>query len=297
MPDRETLRYEKDGRIATLTLNRPDKLNVINDPLFHDLGAALEEADRDWDVWVVVLRGAGRAFCAGVDLSGQHTQDVMPPDPRTRAFMGQFYEGEDRRIEWWLRLFHYTKPTIAAVHGYALGWGAELAMACETSIVTEDAIIGDPSIRMGYASHSPLWMWKAGPRLAKDLLYTGRYVDGREAVRIGLMTQVVPSAALDEEVANAAAVIAKRGGIVGFDGRWLFRKAWIPVNEEAAGMAATWKFAGHMHALSAIQRRRFREGEFHFHERRDEIGLTRALAERDTPYAHLFPYGLRETPS
>jgi enoyl-CoA hydratase len=293
MTDWQTVRYEKDGRIATITLNRPDKLNAINDALFHDLGAALEEADRDWDVWVVVLKGSGRAFCAGVDLSGQGTDVVMPPDPRAREFMGRFYEGEERRIEWWLQLFHYIKPTIAAVHGYALGWGAELAMACETSIVAADAIIGDPSIRMGYASHSPLWMWKAGPRLAKDLLYTGRYIDGQEAVRIGLMTRAVPRDQLDDDVATAATVMANRGGIVGFDGRWLFRKAWSPVNEEAAGMTATWKFAAHMHALSAIQRRRFREGEFHFHERRDAVGLRAALVERDAAHAELFPYGLR----
>lgn len=291
------VRYEKDGRIATITLNRPDKLNAIDDALFRDLGTALGEADRDWDVWVVVLRGAGRAFCAGVDLSGEGTDEVMPPDPRARAFMGEFYEGEERRMEWWLRLFHYTKPTIAAVHGYALGWGAELAMACETSIVTEDAVIGDPSIRMGYASHSPLWMWKAGPRLAKDLLFTGRYVDGREAVRIGLVTRAVPAEQLDDDVAIAADLISRRGGIVGFDGRWLHRKAWSPVNEEAAGMGATWKFAGSMHALSAIQRRRFREGEFHFHERRDEVGFRQALNERDAPYRELFPFGLREKQS
>jgi enoyl-CoA hydratase len=175
-------------RIATLTVNRPDKLNALNSDIMGELGAAIDELRSRDDVGGVILTGAGRAFIAGADISELASQS--PLDARRRAMRGQDV----------FRQFELSpKPVIAAVNGFALGGGCELAMACHVRLAADTAKFGQPEVKLGlcpgYGGTQRL------PRLvgtgrALQLLLTGEIIDAAEAYRIGLVNRVVPAAEL-----------------------------------------------------------------------------------------------------
>ncbi|GAC1478496.1 MAG: enoyl-CoA hydratase-related protein [Gemmatimonadaceae bacterium] len=184
------LTLEVTQRIATLTINRPDKLNALNDATIRELGSALDEAVGRDDVGGIVLTGAGRAFVAGADIAELSAQS--PVEGRERALRGQ---AVFRRFE------TSPKPTIAAVNGFALGGGCELAMSCHLRIASETAKFGQPETKLGicpgYGGTQRL------PRLvgrgrALQLIMTSELIDAAEAFRIGLVNRVVPAAALLE---------------------------------------------------------------------------------------------------
>jgi enoyl-CoA hydratase/carnithine racemase len=289
-----TVLYERRGGIAYVTLNRPAKLNAINDTMWRELLDALTEARDDAAVRTVVLRGAGRAFSVGQDLSGEDTVETVPPDPRTRPFLADVWRGEQlrrERLEW---LFRYPKDTLAQVHGYCLALGCDLAMMCQTVVCADDAIFGDPSIRAGYAPQQPLWLWKIGYRKACELLLTGATITGREAQRLGLATISVPAEMLEAEAARTAELIAKQQGIAGRDGHAvgygpmpLGGTARRAIVWDAAGLATAWDFAAYIRFLSSVQRRGFAPGEYQFFAARDQLGLAGALAARDEPFRAL----------
>jgi enoyl-CoA hydratase len=184
----ELLTFDVADRIATITVNRPDKLNALNDALMDELRTAIAEARRRRDVGAVLLTGAGRAFVAGADISELADQSAI--EGKARAERGQ-------RV---FRRFETSpKPTLAAVNGFALGGGCELAMACHMRIASESAKFGQPEVKLGivpgYGGSQRL------PRLvgkgrALQLLLTGEMIDAAEAYRIGLVNRVVPSADL-----------------------------------------------------------------------------------------------------
>jgi enoyl-CoA hydratase len=287
--------YERVERIAYITLNRPEKLNAIDDDLFRRLFAALETAREDTEVRTVVIRGAGRAFSVGQDLGGQGATEILPADPRTRPFEADLIQAELWRRERWEMLYRFPKNTIAAVHGYCLGAGCDIALLCHTLIAADDAVFGDPSIRLGYAPWNPLWTWRVGLRKAKELLLTGRYVDAQEAARLGLATYVVPRASLEAEVVTGAEVMARQQGIAGLDGVAIGYGAQ-PIGamgrrgivNDVQGLAAAWDFSSYCYFLSSIQRRGFEPGDFNFFEARDRLGTKQAIDERDRPYRELF---------
>lgn len=289
-----TVLYERRGRIAYITLHRSAKLNAINDTMWRELLAALTVARDDQEVRTVVLRGAGRAFSVGQDLSGEDTAETVPPDPRTRPFLADVWRGEQlrrERLEWF---FRYPKDTIAQVHGYCLALACDLAMMCQTVVCADDAVFGDPSIRAGYAPQQPLWLWKIGYRKACELLLTGATISGREAQRLGLATISVPAEDLASEVERTAELVARQQGIAGRDGHAvgygpmpLGGTARRGIVWDAAGLATAWDFASYLRFLSAVQRRGFAPGEYHFFEARDRLGLRGAIAERDAPFRAL----------
>ena len=183
-------------RIATLTVNRPDKLNALNAATIGELGAAIDEAQARDDVAAVILTGAGRAFIAGADISELAGQNAL--DGQRLARRGQKIF---RRFE------TSAKPTIAAVNGFALGGGCELAMSCHIRIASEAAKFGQPEVKLGlipgYGGTQRL------PRLvgrgrALQLLLTGEMIDAQEAYRIGLVNRVVPA---DQLIGAATAMI------------------------------------------------------------------------------------------
>ena len=186
----ELLTFDVAERIATITVNRPDKLNALNDALMAELGAAIDEAQRRADVGAVLLTGAGRAFVAGADIS--ELGDQSASQGKARSEQGQ-------RV---FRLYETSpKPTLAAVNGFALGGGCELAMACHLRFASEKAKFGQPEVKLGivpgYGGSQRL------PRLvgkgrALELLLTGNMVDATEAFRIGLVNRVVGADALIE---------------------------------------------------------------------------------------------------
>jgi enoyl-CoA hydratase len=175
-------------RIATITVNRPDKLNALDDATIGELGRAIDEARARDDVAGVLLTGAGRAFIAGADISELSTQSAFDAKERSRRGQEVF-----RRFE------TSPKPVIAVVNGFALGGGCELAMACHVRIASEAAKFGQPETKLGivpgYGGTQRL------PRLvgqgrALQLLLTGEIIDAAEAYRIGLANRVVPAAEL-----------------------------------------------------------------------------------------------------
>ena len=280
-----------EGTVATITLNRPEKLNAINNEMFRELLDALDEVRQDGDSLVVVIKGAGRAFSAGQDLSGVGTDEVMPPNPRSKAYLYNMFATEMQNQWRWQTIFEFPKITVAQVHGYCLGAGLDLAMACRAIIATEDAVLGDPSVRMGLASPNPLWTYRIGLKKSKELLLTGKYIDGKEAERIGLVMKAVPADKLEEEMSSVTEGFTKSAGIGGFDQLadfWSFSMAAL----DLGGLAAARRLAGNAYVLSAIQRpeRSMTDrGEFNFYDVRDEKGLKAAIEERDAPFKEYFP--------
>lgn len=193
---------ERRGAVALLTLNRPDKLNAINDPVIEALDAALDAAEADDAVRAIVVAGAGRAFSAGFDLDMGMGEGKPDPADVRRALENDF-----RLI---MRFWDSPKPTIAAVHGYCLGSALELAVACDVTVAAEDCRFGEPEVKFGSGIVALLLPWLAGPKAAKYLLLTGEdRATAAEMQAIGLVNRVVPSAALlDEAIALAARIAA-----------------------------------------------------------------------------------------
>ena len=200
--DYELLTFQVADRVATITVNRPDKLNALNDALMRELGLAMDEARSREDVGAVLVTGAGRAFVAGADIGELAGQSAA--EGKARAERGQ-------RV---FRKFEQSpKPTLAAVNGFALGGGCELAMACHIRLASEAAKFGQPEVKLGivpgYGATQRL------PRLvgkgrALQLLLTGEMIDAAEAYRIGLVNRVVPAGELiDAARAMLAGILAQ----------------------------------------------------------------------------------------
>src|SRR5688500_4278186 len=184
----ELLTFQVADRIATITVNRPDKLNALNDALMAELSLAIDEAVRRDDVGAVLLTGAGRAFVAGADIG--ELADQTATEGKARAERGQ---RAFRKFE------RSPKPTLAAVNGFALGGGCELAMACHVRIASEAAKFGQPEVKLGivpgYGGTQRLARL-VGRGRALQLLLTGEQINAAEALRIGLVNAVVPAAEL-----------------------------------------------------------------------------------------------------
>jgi len=196
----ECILYEKQEAIAVITLNRPQVLNAMNKRLWLDLEQALEDAAADREIRVVVLTGAGRAFSTGADL--KDSKDRTPE--AYRDYLVHLQEISRRVIR-------FPKPTIAAVNGFALGSGYELALACDIRIASEDARFGSPEARVSSSvtgGAMRLVQDLVGPGKARELLFTCEYIDGAEAERIGLVNRAVPAGKLMEETLAMAKKIA-----------------------------------------------------------------------------------------
>lgn len=197
--------FERDGRIARITLNRPQVLNAIDDDVPRELADAVARADADSGVHVIVLAGNGEAFCAGYDLmhyaqlSGANdiTQS-MPWDPmKDYAFMM-------RNTELFMSLFRSKRPVICKVHGYAVAGGSDIALCSDIVIMAEDARIGYMPVRVWGCPTTAMWIYRMGAEKAKRMLFTGDKIDGREAEKLGLVLKAVPADKLDEEVETLA---------------------------------------------------------------------------------------------
>jgi enoyl-CoA hydratase len=197
----ECIIYEKEGNIATIILNRPQILNAMNKQLWLDFQEALEHARTDPDVKAVIITGEGRAFSTGADLKESKTRSMEA----YRDYLVELQEASRKIIR-------FEKPTIAAINGYALGSGYELALACDIRIAAEDAQIGSPEARVissvtGGAMR--LLQDLIGPGKARELLFTAEYIDGKEAERIGLVNKAVPLDRLMVEAREMAGKIAE----------------------------------------------------------------------------------------
>ncbi|MEM1382951.1 MAG: enoyl-CoA hydratase/isomerase family protein [Pseudomonadota bacterium] len=196
------LLYEVDAeRVCWLTLNRPEKLNAMNLALIAELEAGLWRAERDQAVNVVVIRGAGRGFCAGHDLDEDAAED--------RSSIYDYRLHYIRQFESFTTPWRISKPVIAAVHRHAIGKGFELSLCCDVTLVTEDTMLGYNEVRYGVSGHCMFLPWLVGMKAAKDLLLTGREVSAEEAKAMGLVTDVVVPGAFEAAVRKKATLMAR----------------------------------------------------------------------------------------
>lgn len=263
--------FEKDGRIGRITLNRPDVMNAIDDDLPGELAEAVARADADREVHVMVLSGAGEAFCAGYDLShyatgagaGRAMQD-MPWDPM------QDYQFMWANTQAFMSLFRAMKPVICKVHGFAVAGGSDIALCADVVIMADDALIGYMPARVWGCPTTAMWVYRLGPEKAKRMMLTGDKITGREAAEMGLVLTSVPADRLDDEVEALAA-----------------RMASVPINQLAmqklvinqvmeASITQTQRLATVFDGIT----RHSPEG-VNFMRRSEEVGWKQAVHERD----------------
>ena len=199
----ETIAYEKDDAgVARLTLQRPDVLNAVNLQMRDELWSAFEAFRDDPDARVLILRGAGRAFSAGADISEFGTTPSYVEARRAR---------HERDL--WGLLLHLPKPTIAAVHGYALGAGCEMSLLCDLRVASDDAQFGLPEVSLGYipsAGGTQTLPRTIPPGVALSMILSGDPVDANEAYRLGLVHRIVPRDQLDSAADAWARTLAQR---------------------------------------------------------------------------------------
>jgi enoyl-CoA hydratase len=210
--DFETLLYGVQDAVATITLNRPETLNTIVPPMPDELQAAVEEASRDEQVKVIVLRGAGRSFCAGFDFGGgfHHWDEALTTDGRWDPGKDfQFaVQRPDAPVPRFMSMWRSPKPVIAQVHGWCVGGGSDMALCADLVIASEDARIGTPYSRMWGSYLSGMWLYRLGLTKAKEYALTGRPLSGSEAADAGLINRAVPFAELEATVREEARLLA-----------------------------------------------------------------------------------------
>jgi enoyl-CoA hydratase len=207
----ENIILQKENGIAKLTLNRPKVLNALNSALVAELKQALQEINKDETIDVVILTGAGRAFCAGMDLKA----------------LGESLEPFEAVADIFYLLDNLDPPVIAAVNGFAITGGFELALACDLIVASEDAVFRDTHAQVGVipgGGNSQRLPRLVGEKKAKELLFTSEFISAKEAERIGLINRVVPAEKLEEEVMQLAKKIASQP-------RDMIRKLKRTVNE------------------------------------------------------------------
>ncbi len=203
----ETLLYSVSDAVAEIRFNRPHRLNAVIDTLYTELQDALDRAEADPGVRVLVLTGEGRAFCVGADLKA-HAEGTRTPFQRR-----EYLRGEQQVCK---RLLTSDKPVVAAVNGYALGAGAEMALACDFLVMAESAQWGLPEISLGTflgGGLTRLLPQRVGMGRARELIYFGRRVSGPEAVQMGLADRCWPDDHFREEVRRFAAELAEKAPI------------------------------------------------------------------------------------
>ncbi len=207
----ETL-YSTSGPIATITLNRPEKYNTLRPSLLNNLDDALRRANTDNEVKIIILEGAGDAFCAGFDFSGglehfgEHlTEAAYDPGMDVDAVVNPYRSYMTQFMGLWRGL----KPVIAKVHGYCMGGGSEMALCADLVVASDDARIGTPYSRVWGCHLSGMWVYRLGLARAKYYALTGESVSGAEAARIELINQSVPLEELDRTVQELAAKLAR----------------------------------------------------------------------------------------
>jgi len=265
--------YETEGRIARITLNRPKALNAINMEMPKAIRHAIEKANDDDMVHVIILQGAGRAFSSGYDLklfaetpgTNPGFQD-MPWDPTIdyKMMMGNTQD--------FMSIFRSYKPVIAKIHGYAVAGGSDIALCADLVIMEEDAKIGYPPARLWGCPTTAMWVYRLGVEKAKRMLLTGDLIDGREAKEIGLVLDAVPSDQLEARVMS----LAKKIGSVPKN-QLMMQKMMINQSLDNMGLAATQMTATLFDGMT----RHSPEGVA-FKQRAEDVGFQEAVRERDS---------------
>lgn len=274
--------YEKRDNIATITLNRPNKLNAIDVEMDMEFCKAVDHVEKDDDIKVVILKGAGKSFSVGGDLEGAYKYyegttrfkggkgepGKRRPSQRIRLIVDREIHGKpfQRALECW-------KPIIAQIHGHCLGLGLYLTTACDISMAAEDAIIGHPEQRLGFAGSTFMLlaeMQLIGYKRMREILLTGKTMSGKEAAGIGLINRAVPADKLEEEVLNLAKAIClmPRDAVV-------IGKAHTLLAFDTMGITAGLRQGEIIHTLCTNLR--WEEDEFNFLQMREKLGAREAF--------------------
>ena len=288
------IRYRTEGRIATITLHRPQRLNAISITMPRELAQAVERANRDDNVHVIVLTGEGRAFCSGYDLidfaesAGEHPGSQMGGDNDTSWDpMADFY-GMRQNTEHFMSLWRSYKPTIARVHGPAVAGGSDIALCCDLAIMADEAVIGYPPARVWGCPTTAMWVYRLGAERAKRMLLTGDLVTGVEAAALGLVLESLPLSQLDDRV---LAIAERMAGVP--KNQLMMQKLMINQAYDNMGLHTTQMVATLFDGIT----RHSPEGMW-FKQRAETVGFKQAVQERDSgaPIAAgvsrpLSPYG------
>ena len=279
MPDYQDILTEKRDRHAIITLNRPEKMNALSHNLRAEVFDAMKQFELDESVKVIVLRGSGRAFSAGYDLSGTPPDEHSYVDTRSGLpGVGPIHPGQGQwpqhLLSGYWQIWDLTKPVIAQVHGYCLAGGTELATMCALIFIPEDAIIGYPPVRAMTSVDIIYHPWHMHQKKVRELLYTGDSLTGLEAVEAGWANRAFPV----EELAEATEAFAER--IANIDSPMLqMTKRQVNRVYEIMGIRTSMAVGADIQALSSV-----RPGGGEFGRISREKGLKAALDWRDGPF-------------
>ncbi len=273
----QDLIYSVDEGIATITLNRPARMNALSPNLGAELHRAFDEADADQAVRVIILTGAGAAFCAGFDQgpnkSGRRNSD--PTGKSIAEFIEYCHRRQGKRAAEWTHMWRLGKPIIAAVNGWAMGAGFWYQLAADITIASDKAVFAQPEVRH-ISSSSYLFTALCGWKVANRWALTGDHFDAQEAYRIGMVNEVVPH----EQLMDAARALAKRIALVPEPSVRL-NKAIAMLGIQAAGLYSGLLMEGTLGALAQASHNDYREKLFEVHRKE---GVKAYLDLRDGPF-------------
>ncbi len=293
-----TMTYEKTGRIARVTLNRPERGNGINFAMPRELALAVEHANLDPEIRVIALSGNGKGFCGGYDLvasaeramlevsDGQDWPEGSPMDPKVQAHNHDpqatldpmlDYAMMSRNVRSFMSLFHSDKPVVCKVHGFCVAGGTDMALCSDLLVVEDKAKIGYPPARVWGTPTTALWAYRIGAQRAKRLLLTGDCLSGTEAVEWGLAVEAAPISRLDERFEILLNRIAQMPV-----NQLIMMK--LLVNQSTQGLFSTQILGTVFDGIS----RHTAEG-FAFQSRAAEAGFKQAVRQRDEPFGDFGP--------
>jgi enoyl-CoA hydratase len=291
----ETMTYERDGRIARITLNRPERGNGITLEMPRELATCVERANLDPEVHVIALAGNGSGFCGGYDLVASAERmgegelgdpdlpEGSPMNPATIAANHDpgavwdpvvDYQMMSRNVRGFMSLFHSEKPVICKVHGYCVAGGTDMALCSDLLVVEDAAKIGYPPARVWGVPTTALWAHRIGVGRAKQLLLTGDSISGTQAAEWGLATEAAPAAQLDERFE----ALCGRVALLPVN-QLVMHKLLVNQTVAAAGLQATQVLGTFFDGVA----RHTPEG-FEWARRAAEAGFKRAVRERDEPF-------------
>jgi enoyl-CoA hydratase len=300
MTDQRAVAYEVDGRVARITLDRPERGNAITAQLLDELGQCVERADLDPQVHVLALSGNGSGFCGGYDLvesaegmegaargvdsaSSSAATRGSPIDPAVIAANHDprrtwdpmvDYAMMTRNVGVFMRLFHCGKPVVCSVHGFCVAGGTDMALCSDLLVIADDAKIGYPPARVWGSPTTALWAHRVGAQRAKRLLFTGDCLSGREALEWGLAIEAPPQALLQERTE----MLLERIAHVPLN-QLVMMKLLVNQTVYAQGLHATQVLGTVFDGIA----RHTREG-YAFQQRAGEAGFREAVRERDEPF-------------
>ncbi len=290
----ETLTYEVDGRVARITLDRPERGNGITQRMPVELAACVERANLDPAVHAIALAGNGSGFCGGYDLVASAEGDMSelgaveappgsPLDPATIAANHApesnwdpvtDYQFMSRNVRGFMSLFHSEKPVLCKVHGYCVAGGTDMALCSDLLVIAADAKIGYPPARVWGSPTTAMWASRLGPMRAKRLLLTGDSLTGSEAAEWGLATEAVPAGELDERFERLLERVARMPV-----NQLVMMKLLVNQTVQAQGLAPTQVLGTFFDGIA-----RHTEEGHGFVRRAGEDGFKEAVRERDEPY-------------